>query len=86
MITIELNDPILEYLWKTQQDNADFTAKDVMEATEMPYTTVVHRILRYESQGVLINRGTREEAVGRPKNLWYVIADKFEEVIGKVID
>ena len=86
MIRIELEDPILEYLWNTQINNKDFTAQDVMDTTKMAYTTVVHRLLRYESQGVLINRGTREEAVGRPKNLWCVVADKFEEVIGRVID
>lgn len=86
MITIELNDPILECIWRAHLNGKDFTAKDIMNATDLPYTTVVHRILRYETQGVLITKGTQEEAVGRPMNLWAVVPEKFEEVVGKVIE
>jgi len=83
MIIIELKDPILESIWKTKGE--PFTLKRIMEETKMPYTTIVHRILRYESQGVLVDRGTKEEPVGRPLNLYSLVVDKFEEVVGKVV-
>lgn len=86
MIRIELKDPILESIWKFHKKKEAFAAKDIMEITNIPYTTIVHRILKYESQGVLSNAGTTEETVGRPMNLWVVIPDKFEDVVGKVIE
>jgi len=85
MITIELKDPILEYLWMSHQMGSTFTAQDIMDETGFPYTTVVHRILRYESQGVLVSEGTKDEPVGRPRNQWSVNAEKFQEVVGRVI-
>jgi len=84
MIVIELKDPILEYVWHTK--GKEFTIKDILTETGMPYTTIVHRILKYENQGVLIDRGRTEEKVGRPMNLWSVVVDKFEEIVGKVIE
>ena len=83
MIVIELKDPILEFIWNTKGD--EFTVKEIMDETKLPYTTIVHRVLKYESQGVLTERGTREEKVGRPMNLWSVVVDKFEEIIGRVV-
>jgi len=84
MIVIELKDPILEYIWNTKGQT--FTIKDIMAVTKMPYTTIVHRVIRYEDQKVLIDRGRTEETIGRPMNLWSVVTDKFEEIIGKVIE
>jgi len=86
MITIELKDPILEFIWSCFQMGGTFTAQDVMNETGLPYTTVVHRILRYESQGILTNEGTKEEAVGRPRNMWGVNGEKFQDIIGRVIN
>jgi len=86
LITIELNDIIIESIWKHRNDVSGFTVKDLIEDTSLPYTTIVHRVLRYESQGVLASVGKREEAVGRPLNLWSVVPAKFEEIIGKVIE
>jgi len=84
MIVIELKDPILEFIWNTKGNQ--FTIKDIITETKQPYTTIVHRVLKYENQGVLIERGRTEEKVGRPMNLWSVVVDKFEEIIGKVIE
>ena len=84
MIAIELKDPILEFIWNTRGN--PFTIKEIIAETKMPYTTIVHRVLKYEDQGVLIDKGTTEEKVGRPMNLWSVVVDKFEEVLGKVIE
>jgi len=84
MIVIELKDPILEFIWNTK--GVTFTVNDVVVHTRLPYTTVVHRVLKYENQGVIIERGRTEETIGRPMNLWSVVIDKFEEVVGKVIE